>query len=273
MTEQPEEKIELRLSAGEFAFVLGVRHDEQYGLDLVKLQLGLLTDEEARLVMNVSSHSLMARRLLSVGGDGSPALAPELERAVRLFIESDWMIQCNRAEGDEDPTFLSFHFGAGGLLQQSVEDEVTHAFEILPRARLAAEAAARFYEVPRAAPREVVSYSLPEEVLSEVRQSQDGEHIRARLGRSGVPGEVASALAADFLRTRFLGSVVRVEHDEGGTSLAQHRFFLLKGAERLWLLRPRVSEAERAVEFFPATRESLAEAFRRVVEEPRQLRA
>lgn len=266
MNDRPRDRT-LRLSAGEFACVLGLRHDEQYGLDLLKMQLGILGDDDARLVMNASSHSLLARRLLSVDGEMNFTLDAEVDALARHFVESSWMLQFNREAGEE-VTFLSFHFGGGSILRQSTADEVVHELELLPSFRQLTDAASAFYDAPAEGAGDFPTIELLSVVVAEIRDSRDADLIRHRLEQSGVPEHALGALAEDFLGQRFRGSLVRVDHHEGGTSVSQHAFFVLRGAERLWLLHPKTSAAGQAVTVTPATRHTLADAIKRAAQLP-----
>jgi hypothetical protein len=260
----------LRLSAGEMACVLGLRHAEQHGLELLKMQLGILDEDEARLVMNTSSHSLLARRLLSVDEELNLTLDSEMETAVRLFVESNWMIQCNREAGD-DVTFLSFHLGEGGIVRQSTVDEVVHELEILPDFQHVIAAAQTFYEAPPDEPDGFPPVELLSLVVEEIRDSQNTAFIQQRLTQSGVPEHARDALTEDFLNTRFRGSVVRVDHHESGTSVSQHSFFILRGATRFWLLHPKVSGANQVVEVSLGSKKTFGVALSRVIKEPSPL--
>jgi len=266
MKETPD-KEPLRLSAGELGFVLNALYMEQEALDLVQTQLGMEEPGDAQLVIATAGHSLLARGLASIAADDSYELELPLTEAVGLLAAADWMIQCNRSAGGA-LAFISFHFGAGGVLKHSTRDGVVHELEIIPDLGHAIAAAADFYGATKSVPRPLPTVRLQEELLEEIRDSADEAYVWNRLSQAQIDSEVRQLLVGDLIDPPFRGSVVRVDHHPGGTSIAEHRLFLLGGATRLWLLRPHVSETERYVNLIQGSHENLANVFRHIVNEP-----
>jgi hypothetical protein len=240
---------------------------EQEASALLQAHLGVADAVETQLVLAVSGHSLLARDLAWVGADDCYDLEPLLVRAVRLLIESDSMIQCNRSAGEE-MTFVSFHFSRDGLLKHTSRDGVVHELEMMPGVEDAARVMAVFYGAPASPSRRLPPFRLEQVLIEEIRDSKDRAFIRERLARARVPEEAEAALTDDLIGSAFRGSIVRVDHRPDGTSIAEHRLFLVKGTARLWLLRPDISPAENSMDFVQGSHETLMREFSLIIDEP-----
>ncbi len=262
------ENSRLYLSVGELAFALGNQGFEQAALDLVDANFELSEIKDATLVLAASGQSLLVRQLVQINSDNNYSLTPPLERAAHFLAFAEQTFMCSRIEGNKAAT-LSFHAGPRGIIKHSTENELVHVIEELPNIENIAAAAADFYDAPESAP-QPISLNLAQSVAEEIRDSQDREFIEHNLSQAGATQFIRNALTDDLLKSRFRGSVARVDHQKDGTSLAEHRFYLLRGETRLWLLKPKVSGTETIIEFSPASRLMLEEALLHVVREPVQ---
>jgi hypothetical protein len=252
------------LSTGELAFALGALHWEEEATNLVQIQFGLSLAEDTELVLAASAHSLLARNLISLTAQTECELAAELEQAVSLLMESEWMIQCNRVVGDKE-TFVSFHFGRGGILKQSLRDGAIQVLKCLPDIRDVAAEAAIFYAVPEVVAQVLPSVRLRQDVVEEIRDSQERAFIEGKLSQHGVPLETLRALTDDFLTFRSRGSIVRVDHHKNGISMAEQRLFLLGADARFWLIKPESAGAESTTNFSLASRQHFEHVFLSVI--------
>lgn len=257
----------LCLSVGELGFVLDALHMEDAALRMVQGQLDISTVEETQLIISASGHSLLARSLASIGADDCYEIEDSLVKAVRLFADSEWMIQCNRSIGDEI-TFISFHFSRDGILKHSPRDGVVHELEIMTGVAHAVEAVGGFYSAPKNILEPLTPVRLSQEVVDEIRDSTDYTHIENHLLRAHVIDATRHMLASDLTKSSLRGSIVRVDHYPNGSSIVEHRLFLLRGEARLWLLQPDISAAGNFIEFVQGTPRTLGDALARVIAEP-----
>jgi hypothetical protein len=261
------EKGPLSVSVGELCFVLDALRMEEEASALLLAHLGVADALEAQLVLAVSGHSLLARGLAWIGADDCYDIEPLLVRAARILTESDFMIQCNRSAGEE-MTSVSFHFGLGGLLKHAARDGVVHELELMPDAERAARVVADFYGATPGTRPTLPAFRLAQASVEEIRDSEDSAFVAERLSRARVPDESARALTEDLVGSVHRGSIVRVDHRPDGTSVAEHRLFMVGGAERLWLLRPDIAPEENSMDFVQGSHETLRRELLLVIDEP-----
>ncbi len=252
----------LHLSAGEFAFALSAFQVEQEALDVVQTQLGISSDQEAQLIISSSGHSLLARGLASINSDDCYELNPLIEEAVRILVEANLTIQCNRSIGD-NLEFIAFHFSEGTIVKHYLRDQVVHVFEKQANIEYAAAAATAFFEVPESVSYDLSLVKIRQDLVQEIRNSQDQEYIEDKLAH--ITQEIRRPLTEDLLNSKFRGSVVRVDHLEDGNSQSEHRFFLLAGELRVWLVNPDRLTGE-TTDFSIASRDNFKWAFLQAIE-------
>lgn len=262
------ENARLSLSVGELAFALGNQGFEQAALDLVEASFELSRIEDARLVFAASGQSLLVRHLVRIDSNNNYRLKPSLESAVRLLALAEQTFMCSRFEGDE-AAILSFHASPSGIIKHSTETELVHVIEELPNIGSVAAAVADFYDAPESA-YQFTPLNLAQNVAEEIRDSRTREFIEQRLSQAGATQNLRSMLTDDLLNSKIRGSVARVDHQKDGTSIAEHRIYLLCGDTRLWLLKPKTLGTESIIELSMASRAILENTLLQVIQEPIQ---
>jgi hypothetical protein len=74
--------------------------------------------------------------------------------------------------------------------------------------------------------------------LDDLIEIRDAARLTQRLRESGIPEDACTLLVQDVCGYHYRGSALRIEYGQDGVMQAERGLFLLRGQERLWLLRP-----------------------------------
>ena len=252
--------IDLRLSVEEVAFTLSAVNQPGMAHDLMIAQLGDMQQEEARVRLLAAGHSLMARGWLSMDEQERIHLADPLARVGPVLSHADFSIRYTRSHQSVDLT-LSFHFAEGDIFTHTMEQGVVHHITKVPSTAAVIQGSLAFFEVNQTSPFACPSAEIPYALLEKIKDEEDTSSILRYLQESNVPPETQALLTEDLHEARYRGSILRVEYGEDNVPRSDHGLLVLRGPDRLWLLRPRLEEGEALVTILPGTEE----VFRREV--------
>jgi hypothetical protein len=242
------------LSVEEIALAMSMVDKPDAAHGLMAMQLGDMSQEEARIRLMTAGHSLIARGFLSIDEEAMAHLAAPLARVARVLTGADYSIRCSRSYPEAD-IYLSFHFGEGGIFAHAVEQGVVHHVVELEGTDDVLEGGLAFFEMGEMTPFSCPSAEIPDSLLTEVKDEEDVTVVGNRLKQAGVAEETQVLLAEDLAKTLYRGSILRVEYDEDNQPISNRGLLVLRGQERLWFLRPSQTEGETMVTVLPGTEE------------------
>lgn len=250
------DSIEFRLSAEEVALALNLVGQPEIGHSTMIAQLGPLSQEDARARLLAAGHSLMARGLLTMNAEGSLFLEETLARVARVLSHADFTIRYSRSHQNMDLS-LSYHFSKGAIFEHQIEKGVVHHITARQSANDVIKGGLMFLEISQTRPFTCPVVELPNDLLDEIKDDPAPTIIQRRLEHARVPAETCDMLTKDLSNTQYRGSILRVEYDENSTPTSDRGLLVLRGPERLWLLRPSVQEGKRYVTLLPGTEQTL----------------
>jgi hypothetical protein len=248
------------LSVEEMALALSIVGQPQAAHDLMAAQLGDMEQEEARVRLLTAGHALMARGWLAMDEQGTVHLAEPVARVARVLSRAEFTIRYSLFDQQLDLS-LAYHFGEGGIFSHNLEQGVVHHIVEVQGVDAVLKGGLEFLNVAEARPFACSPATFSEDLLNEIKNEEDVSAIAHRLQEAGVADETRVLLAEDMGTAHHRGSIMRVEYDEGNNPISDRGLLVLRGAERLWFLRPRPEEGGIMVTAMPGTED----VFRREV--------
>ncbi len=227
-----------RLSIEELALILAQSGQVETSRELIASQLGAAASEaEVQASMLTAAHGLLANGWLELDADGTPVIDPELQRITGLLTEAQVSLCYSRADQDAEYR-ITYHKSAAGVFAHVIEHGIIHAFTELPHTDDAIFAGGvEFFEVAEAAPFSVPEFELPLEALNAIKDERDVGVITRRLHQAGAPETAASLMAEDLAATQYRGAALRVEYTQNNEPVSDRGLLLLRGPQRLWIMR------------------------------------
>jgi hypothetical protein len=228
---------DLRLTAGEIAFGVGVVSTLDRALEIVRTQLGIEDHERGRAVLAASGQSLVAREL-ATQADREVRLAGPLLDAAELVAGAEWLLRCARVTGKRVERLL-FHLAPTGILAQIVEGELVHRVSPVPGVGALVDRMVAWFALPPADPARwppaMRPLLLDRALLDELGRLSDTAAIDRELIARGVPAELSTPFAADLAAPRWKGGASLVHCPKGQPASVHSSLVLLSGA-RNWLV-------------------------------------
>ncbi len=234
-----------RLSVEELAYILAESGHPETAQSL--LQESFSTELAAEDVMQrllAAGHSLMARELLLFDSNLKPTLSEDARWLARVLLDVPFSIRYTFAvpEGQKN---LTYHFIDGKIVEHRVEFGVVHALSEYADSQIVIDSGISFFQIEQEPPFNAAEGELAQTLLSQAQTGADLAQIRQALAQSALPASTQEMLAQDFANARYRGSALRIEY-RAGEAVSDFGFLLLRGPERLWLLKP-VQRPEGAV--------------------------
>lgn len=225
---------DLRLTIGELGFAVGVASTLDRGLGLVRSQLGITSESEARTVLTTSGHSLVARELVA-SGTKALTLAPALQPIAEIVAAAQWTLRLVRTLGKRAEV-LAFHLAPAGVVARAADGEVVHRVATVPGVAGLVARAESFFDLPPLDDEPGVPLSRA--AIDDLARLPEHADIAAALRARGAPDRVAAPFAAALAAPRWRGTVARIhtprhEHPRITTMIA-----LVAGGQR-WMIENR----------------------------------
>jgi len=248
------------LSVEEVTLAMSMVSQPEIAHGLMVAQLGEIQQEESRARLLAAGHSLMARGWLTMDTRGTMHLTDLLARIARVLSRADFSIRYSRSHRNADFS-LSFHFGEGSIFVHRIEQGVVHHITEVQDIDAVIQGGLAFFERAQERLFTCPSAKISKDLLDKIKDEEDASFILKRLEEAGVSEETRTLLAEDLDGVQYRGSILRVEYGEDNVPRSDHGLLVLRGPDRLWLLRPRLEEGETFVTILPGTEE----VFRREV--------
>ncbi|MGQ9710351.1 MAG: hypothetical protein ACUVXE_07770 [Anaerolineae bacterium] len=225
---------EFVLTGEELALTFSLIGQPEAGRDLMDVQLGEMSEAEARARLLAAGHSLIARGWMALGPEG-PILNEDLARVVRPVLGANFSIRYSRATPDAEFN-LAYHFGEKIIIEHRLENGVVHRLNEITDVATVIKSGVVFFGLPQAERFQCPHVTIPYELLKELKDVERADQIDQHLQQAGVIEEVRMFLAEDLSRPQYRGSVLRVQYDVGRQPFSEEGFLLLQGPRRLWLI-------------------------------------
>ena len=246
------EKTDFTLSVEEVALAMSLVGQPEVAHNLMMAQLGEMKQEEARARLLTAGHSLMARGWLTMDAQGAMHLADAMARVTRVLSHADFSIRYSRSHRNADLS-LSFHFEEDGIFAHRVEQGVVHHITEVQDADAVTQGVLAFFEMAQVRPFTCPLTEIPDGLLDDIKNEEDVSSILRQLEEAGVPEETRTLLAKDLSGAQYRGSILRVEYGEDNVPRSDRGLLVLRGSDRLWLLRPLIGEGEPSVTLLAGT--------------------
>lgn len=248
-----------RLSVEEMALAINLTGQPEVAKTVMESQLGVLSQESARERLLAAGHSLMARNLLEMDVNGDMYLEDSLAYIAQVLSHTDLSLRYHRSYSDAD-ILLTFHFKQGNIFEHRIEKGVVHQITKMEDENSVVQGGLVFFELGKTNSFDCQPIDIPYDVLDNLK-SENSSSILYYLAKVGITEGTRMLLAEDLSEVQYRGSVLRIEYGENNVPQSNEGLLVLRGPERLWLLRPFVREGERYVTLLPGTEE----AFRREI--------
>ncbi len=245
-----------RLSVEELALAFSQIGNPNLGQELLGAQLAIQDPAEIRARLLSAGHSLLARGWLGIDSQGHFYLDDALARIARVLAHADFSLRFSRAaRGIEFE--LTLHFGERGIFAHQLEQGVVHVITELADPAEATATGLRFFELTDAMAFTIPPVEIANAMLEQLKDMDDAAGIAERLANAGVPTAVAALLAPDLARASYRGSILRIEYTAANAPVSERGVLVLRGAERLWLMRPFQRAQATFLTLAPGTTENL----------------
>jgi hypothetical protein len=228
----------IHISVEELALVLGeIGHaDSARALLGTQLPVGA-SRREMELCIRTAMHSLLARGLVDIDQEGVLTIAPRLARMAGTLMQASFSLRYSRFEEHAEIN-LTCHYCGDAIVAQHVEKEVVHSLGQLDSIEEIVERGIAFLDVAEAQPTSFEPFELPQHFLTEARDGRSAEEVAQQLHSAEVADALCPLLAEDLMAPSFRGSILRIEYEHDGTPVSDMGLLALRGAGRLWLMRP-----------------------------------
>lgn len=240
------------LGVEEVALAMSMVGQPEMAHNLMVVQLGTMSQEEARARLLAAGHSLIARGWLTMDEHGEMHLAAPLARIARVLSRADFSIRYTRSHQNAELA-LTFHFGEGGIFAHRMEQGVVHHISEIQDADLVIEGGMTFFDVMEAQPFTCPLVEIPYSLLEKIKDEENPSEIGRQLEEHGVPEETRVLLAEDLQKVQYRGSIMRVEYGKDNVPRSDHGLLVLRGPKRLWLFRPIIRGKQPFVTPLPCT--------------------
>lgn len=231
-----------RLTVEEIAFLMSLRQQPQLAQDLLRTQLGPLTQENVEGRLFAAAHTLIARDELAVAAGGSIHMSERLALLANILLDAPHSLRYMRAYRNAE-LLLTYHFYGGAIYEHRLEQGLVHEIQVVAGSEAVAAAGVAFFglndaSAPRFAPVEIAA-----DVWSELSAQQEYPVLAAQARSLGVLNGSAEWLATDLLAAAYRGTVLWVHYNEDKQPVSDQGFLLLHAPERTWLIEPQQAEA------------------------------
>ncbi len=240
----------------ELAVVMSVAGSPEMAHSFMVAQLGDMSKEEARARLLSATHSLLARGWVMLGTQGETLLAEPILALAKVLTKSDFSIRLNRSYPTAE-LLLSFHFSNGSIYSQAIEQGVVHRITCIQDKETVIQKGLEFFEIETLADFGFSPFEVPMALLNEVKNLEYAL-ILQKLQEAHVSEPLAEILAADLSSVQYRGGTLRVEYPDQKSPQSEKGFLILRGPERLWLLRLLKKDMEVSVILLPGTKETLS---------------
>jgi hypothetical protein len=178
----------------------------------------------------------MARGLLEVDASGSVHLDEALARAVRPLAKADFSIRVSCSHGGAELA-RSYHFVGSGVISQEVDRDIIYTLVEFPSRDAALASCVAFFDTEDAAAFAADPATVPMGSLDEIQKTADPEAVHATLAAAGMPQSVRAMFVPDFQGVVFRGGLLRVDFGQPSGPTSNRGTLILRGPQRLWLMR------------------------------------
>lgn len=228
----------LRLSGDELAYTLAQSGRPDLGQGVLRSQSDIpLSSEDAMQRMLAAGHTLLARQFLQIDAEAKPVLADDLQWLSRVLTGAPFSLRHTRTT-PEAAFNLTYHAMNGGVVEHVIEQGVVHIFTEHEQARAAVDGGVTFFQIAGLQNSSGAQAEIPKPLLDQAQQANDGAVIKKLFEQTTLPSLLREQLAEDFAQASYRGSVLRVEYGPQGEPVANRGLLLLRGQERLWILKP-----------------------------------
>lgn len=221
----------ITVSAEELALALGEAGHAATGRAL----LGDLGQSELEAALRSAAHSLMARGLAALNTADVVTVGPPLVALAGTLMRAHFSIRFSRFD-EWGERHCTYHFCGDIIVGQHVSHGVIHSLSELGSAAECVAGGADLLEAAGTQAFASLSCVLPDDLLNAFAGGEP-TITAGQLHSWGAPDILCGPLAEDFAAPQLHGSVLRVEYPSPGP-VAERGLLVLRGAERLWLMRP-----------------------------------
>jgi hypothetical protein len=253
----------LKLTLGEIAFAVATVDSYDRAAAIVLGQVEVDRIQDALLLIQISSHSLLAREL-ATALTPRVVLTPAVQHIGEVFARSHWMLRCVKEPRDAAATPVLLHCSPAGVLAHEVVTQ--HVQAIAPLADVGAliTRVDRLFELSHA-DHAIPDQQLPRTVFDALMAAPEARAIEGALlataRHAALAAPVRAMLAHDLAAPVWQGGVSWAHYPTGVPPETGPAFWLYSG-ERTWLC---VAAGDTVV-IADATRQRVANAVARALE-------
>lgn len=253
------DSLDWRLSIEEVAAILSTVSQPEMAHDLMMAQLGDMSQEEAHARLLAAGHSLLARGYLNVSESGELSLSADMSRVAEILTHPDFSIRYTRSHQPFELT-LAFHFNDNEIYAHSLENGILHHLTLVESQETVIERGLTFFALDEIGPFACPQAEMPYAIIEQIKDEDSLSVILKTLEGTQVPRETRTSFAEDVHQVQYRGSILRVEYEDSKPQ-SDEGLLVLRGTDRLWLLRLLVHNGNRYVTLIPGTEQK----FRREV--------
>lgn len=247
----------VRLSVEELALIL-IQHGQVVsGQGVMQATLGDIGSEEMRFRLLSAGHSLIARELMRMEKDGRFTFSDPVKQIVRPLTKADFSIRYSKSveNGEEN---LSYHFAKGSVFEHSLEQGIIHIISEV-KEEVVVKAGWIFFNGEQTAQFQSSLVEVDNALFEQIMANPDQEEVSRRLVEAGVTKSEANLIAEDMQNSKYRGSALRVEYDKDNLPTSNRGILTLRGPNRMWLVRPQLTNGNGIVTLRPASQAAFAE--------------
>ncbi|NJN66779.1 MAG: hypothetical protein HC884_08715 [Chloroflexaceae bacterium] len=243
----------LRLSVEELALILNHLGQPEAGRGILTAQLGAdLTQEEVHARLMASSHALMARGWLEIDSEGKITIDPNLVRATRIITRPAFSLRYSYSTPEVE-VLTTYHFGEGTIFEHFLEMGLVHNLVELSSQEEVIQRGIDFFQLALTPDFTCSDATVSNDVMNSVKDAKDQGTVLRKLQQAGIPEDTRLLLAEDIRTSLYRGSILRIEYGADNAPQSNRGLLVLRGSQRLWLLRPVSRKETNLVHILPGT--------------------
>lgn len=250
------------LSIEELAYALGVIGGEDVASGFLLSVLGERPKEELEARLLSASHSLIARRILTLDLETmTKTIKPDVHTLLSPLLVNRFSLRCSRTQNGIE-TIVNYYFGDVIISYRTLNPVIAEIGQMNSVNDILSDIAS-FYVLPHInAPSDQSAMEVPAPLIEALKNNANQlaqEQMMVQLQAAGVEEQLATALLEDLITDELRGSIIRIEQHDAAL-ISNEGFLILKSPKRFWLFQILASDLPK-LQIWQGNHERFAECF------------
>jgi hypothetical protein len=239
-----------RLTVEEIALLLSLRGEPTLAQDLLRAQLGAMSQENVEGRLYAAGHALISRGELAVAADGSIHVGEQMARLTDILLDAPCSLRFTRSYRNAE-LLLTYHFYQGAIYEHRLVQGVVHEIEAVAGVDAVVTGGLVFFgltvQAGGAADTQPSPVEIGADTWNQLMAQQEYPALRQMMRGVAALNGRGEWLAKDLISADYRGTVLWITYTADKQPVSDHGFLLLKAPERTWLVEPKRTETGESV--------------------------